>query len=150
MARNTLTQEYVRSLFDYRDGQLFWKIRRRKVVMGSAAGWHNDSGYLMVGVDAIKFRVHRLIFLWHHGHMPDEIDHIDRDRTNNHIENLRAVSHSQNNANNGSRGTTFISSSGKWRAQITIRGKGLHVGCFDTEEAAHAAYLVEKLKRQQE
>jgi hypothetical protein len=142
-AKHTMTQTQVRALFDCRDGKLFWRVRRPKVVLGAEAGCRAPNGYQMIRANGTLFRAHRLIFLWHHGYLPEEVDHINRDGRDNRIENLRDVSHSRNNLNNGARGTTRLPS-GRWRAQLTVQYRQIPIGCFDTEFAAHRAYLREK------
>ena len=71
-----------------------------------------------------------------------EVDHIDRDRSNNRVENLRWVSHQQNAQNQLGRGCEKRGS--RWRASIRVGGKNTRLGTFDTEEEAHAAYLAAK------
>lgn len=146
-AKHTMSQERVRELFDYREGRLFWKIRKPKVKFGEEAGClKGDSNYRVIRVDDVLYKTHRLIYLWHHGEMPPEIDHINRCRSDNRIENLRPLTHALNNANNGSRGTTKLPT-GKWRAQITVHGENRHLGVFESEPDAHEAYLKAKGER---
>jgi len=102
--RKTLTQERVRELFDYREDG--WLVRKSRTAnstkAGDVVGCPNGRGYLTVMVDWWHLRVHRVIWLWHHGYMPENgVDHIDRDITNNRIGNLREVSHSCNMRNVG-------------------------------------------------
>lgn len=148
MADATLTQERVRQLFDYReDGNL---IRRQHVNVNARAGGCVGSvsvrGYVETSVGGKRFYVHRLIFLWHHGVLPPQIDHKNGDRLDNRIENLRAVSVTQNNWNTSARGTFRVSGRKRWCAQIYMNGKSTHLGCFDTEEEAHQEYLRAKSK----
>lgn len=91
-----LTQEYVKSLFDYADGKLYWKVSpNSRVAIGDVAGT-TRSGYLCTKINRKNWQLHRLIFLWHHGHIPQCIDHIDCDKFNNRIENLRMCSREAN------------------------------------------------------
>lgn len=79
-----------------------------------------------------------------------EIDHIDRDRLNNNINNLRCVTRIQNCRNTNKivnkittskyKGVSFYKSRNKWVAKITINYKGIHLGCFDSEDDAGIAY----------
>jgi hypothetical protein len=82
---------------------------------------------------------------------PDErpcVDHIDNDKANNHHENLRWATLSENSRNmkkhkDGSsafKGVSFTKNSGKWRARILLPGKQLHLGCFTSEREAAEAY----------
>lgn len=135
-----ITQAQVRELFDYRDdGQL---IHRNGSKVGKIAGTESR-GYRLVRLGNVLYRVHRLVFLWHHGHMPKEIDHVNGNGLDNRIENLRSVTRSQNNWNR--RGILGASRHGhKWRAHINVNNRQQHLGVFDTREAAHAAYVAAK------
>lgn len=86
------------------------------------------------------FRVHHLVWLYHNGTFATEIDHINRDRDDNRIENLRECNHSQNLGNMGPRvhkykGVTFDKKNQKWRAQLDGP-----LGRFSTIEEAALAY----------
>lgn len=146
MANATLTQDYVRSLFNYRDGRLYWNVKRRKVALGAEAGCSRDrTGRKVVRIDYAQYLVHRIVFLWHHGEMPTEIDHVNRDPSDNRIENLRAVTHQENHWNRGASGTDYMARKKKWRARIRDKnGTDHHLGLFDTEAEARAAYLTAK------
>ena len=89
-----LTQARLHELFDYKDGQLLNKTKRRsQVEIGAPAGHKTVRGYVNIRVDGKMYKAHRLIYLYHHGVMPDMVDHIDCDRANNRIENLRRLHH---------------------------------------------------------
>lgn len=147
-----LTQARVRELFDYRDdGSLIRKTRQSSRAMpGKVVGClHAATGYLVVRVEYKLYKVHRLIFLWHHGHLPAIVDHIDMDRLNNRIENLRTATKSQNMSNrlkqsnntSGYKGVYFQSQIKRWCAEIHADGKKTFLGTFDSAEEAHAAYV---------
>lgn len=85
-----LTQECVRSLFDYRDGELYWKVSRGNgMKIGDLAGTVRTDGYRSIQINGKLYLAHRLIFLYHYGYIPKEIDHIDSNPSNNNISNLR-------------------------------------------------------------
>jgi hypothetical protein len=92
----SVSREYLQSLFDYRDGELYWKAPRAGVTVGARAGWANDDGYRRIQLDGKNVGIHRLIFMMHHGYLPKYIDHIDNNRSNNSIENLRECTQQQN------------------------------------------------------
>lgn len=94
----------LQELFEYRKGKLFWRVdgKHGKVRKGDEAGFLNNvDGYRRVGVDGQYYAVHRIIWRLHNprGRIPFILDHIDGNRGNNAIENLRVVSHSENMLN---------------------------------------------------
>jgi hypothetical protein len=84
---------------------------------------------------------HQFAFYTHHGYLPNCIDHIDRNRENNKIDNLREASHNENTKNTLGRGYYLHSQTGKYCAQVTHNYKHLSLGCYDTEQEARQAYL---------
>jgi hypothetical protein len=96
----TATAEYVRSLFDYRDGNLYWKHRvNSKVAAGSKAGTVDHRGYVTITIQGKKWHAHRLVWLWHGKELPPQLDHRDTDKANNRIENLRPADNVTNACN---------------------------------------------------
>ena len=146
-----ISYEEVHRLFEYRDGKLYWKetIGRRVPVGHEAGRAHYITGRRSVGIRGKKYPNHRIIFLMHHGYMPEQIDHIDNDCTNNRIENLRAATHAQNMANrgmfnnnrSGHKGVSWNKNAQKWCARIGIDGKSIHLGLFDLISDAAAAVI---------
>jgi hypothetical protein len=144
-----LTQERVRELFDYSDGNL---IRRKSVqsrsMAGTVAGCLSDRGRYIVSVDYRRYKLHRVIWLWHFGQLPEEIDHIDGNPSNNRIENMRAADRLSNMKNvkrpstntTGFKGVRLHSQSKRWTAQIVADRKHRYLGSFDTPEDAYRAY----------
>lgn len=89
MTPRKLTQKYVKELFDYRDGLLYWKERRGSRTIGDEAGHVNNRYYSMyVRIDGKNVSYGRVIFLWHHGYLPVQVWHKDGNNLNNKIENL--------------------------------------------------------------
>lgn len=129
----------VKKFFDYKDGELYWKKTNRK---GKKVGSMHPTGYMQAQWKGKHWQVHRLIWLWHGNELKEgyEIDHINRNRTDNRIENLRQVTRSVNNAN---RPALFVNyCKGKWKAytsRITGNGKQIHIGTFNTKEEAESA-----------
>ena len=114
----------------------------------------NTLGYTVMRVDAKDYLAHRLVWFWHHNEWPRVIDHIDMNRSNNRIENLRACEKVQNlwnvgpNRDNSSgyKGVSFHKDTGRWQARIHCRGVSHHLGLFDTTEEAHKAYVASSIK----
>ena len=143
-----ITQARVRELFDYRDdGALISKMPRRGTKVGSVVG-SISRGYLIAAVDYKLYKVHRLVFLWHYGYLPVEIDHIDLDRKNNRIENLRPATSAGNKRNqgisrnntSGFKGVSYEKRRDKWAAQITVDRQHIFLGYYATLDAAALAY----------
>lgn len=105
-------------------------------------------GYLLVGVDYKIYLVHRLIYLMETGTLPELLDHIDRDKLNNRISNLRPADKELNSWNrglqvnntSGYRGVSWNKGVSKWHAYIKVRGKRIHLGFYNCPEEASAAY----------
>jgi lysozyme family protein len=139
-----MNQNLVKTLFDYKDGALYWKIfTNSRAPVGSKAGTfnkHNQRWYIRV--NKIRYLEHRLIFLLHYGWLPKEIDHKDNNRLNNRIENLRAATSSQNQqnkplqCNNTSRAKNVRYKAKKWQVELKIKGKPIYIGRFDNFELA--------------
>lgn len=117
------------------------------------------NGYYYVSLYGVRFLAHRLAWLLHYGEWPKyQIDHINHDKLDNRISNLRDVPPRVNNENRkkaqsqnkvGLRGVSRNSHGNKWRARITVRGKEIIIGSFESAEKAHQAYLEAKRKLHQ-
>jgi hypothetical protein len=135
--------------YEYKDGKLFFKrTLHSRQVKGAEVGSLNNMGYLKVCLDRKNYLIHRLVFLMHHGYLPELLDHIDRNKLNNRIENLREANKELNSwnrdrqANNtsGHRGVSWNKNAGKWHAYIKIKGKRIHLGLFNTVDEARQVY----------
>lgn len=145
-----LTQESIRELFNYRnDGKLIRKISvSRNTKVGDIVGSEQSRGYYRVRVNYKHYLLHRLIFLYHHGYLPETIDHIDGDTSNNSVENLRESTKSQNQMNRRKHDNNCSSifkgvhkiQNKKWKARIQIDNKRISLGIFKTEIGAALAY----------
>ena len=122
-----ITQSETNQLFSYVDGVLYWKISRSNCVhVGMCVGAEDSNGYQATTINRKHYKVHRLIFLMHHGWLPSEIDHIDNNPRNNKIENLRPTTRRQNQFNakirrdntSGVKNVTWSAQSKKWRVQV--------------------------------
>ena len=133
----------LRELFDYRDGKLLHKTTRGGQKKGSVAGIINDRGYRVIGINGDKFKAHRLVWAWHHGDEPENIDHIDGDKSNNRITNLRACTHLDNCANRGAppnntsgiKGLSWHKRDKVWRARVAAGGKRYEKAFKDKDDA---------------
>jgi hypothetical protein len=144
-----LTWRRARELLDYEPatGFLRWKVNKGSMARkGGIVGSPHNVGYLQCSVDYQKYLVHRLIWFWVTGEWPQEIDHINRVKTDNRWENLRSTDRSTNCHNSGGH---FDSVSGfkgvsrkrsRWRARIRRNGRDWALGSFATREEAAAAY----------
>ena len=142
----SITYERVRELFGYRDdGYLIWKVRTsNRVKIGNIAGCNDHCSYCLIGVDGKIYRSHRLIWLWHHGYMPEHgLDHRNRVKGDNRVENLRETSDQCNVRNTGNykhnkSGVKGISRkiNGKWWAQIKVNKQDYKLGYFDNFDEA--------------
>ena len=155
---NELTAEYLRSILDYNpDTGIFTrKVRAANCVkVGDRAGSPNGDGYLQIMVQSRKYLAHRLAWLYVYGVWPnDQLDHINRIRTDNRRANLREVSHKQNGQNkskpsnntSGHPGVSWYKRISKWQARIMHNYKLIHLGYFtDIEDAITARKAAEKL-----
>lgn len=142
-----LTQQILQELFEYDEGFL-------RHLQGESKGEiackpQKSSGYRRVQVLGKGFRAHRIIYLLINGWVPEQLDHRDRVRDNNLIDNLRVATNSENQANrvnlesSGSRhkGVSRLGSgSDHWQSSICANGTSERLGTFLTEDCAGAAY----------
>ena len=133
-----MDHETCLNLFRYVNGKLFWEVSRGSISKGKLAGTLHHSGYLQVRYKRKGYLLHRLIWFYHYGEWPLYLDHINGDKQDNRIENLRVCSVSQNNANRKSkgvykRGNRFVSS-------IRCNKQYYYLGSFSTSTEAKKAY----------
>lgn len=131
--------------YDPVSGKLFWKMSRGSRKAGDEANTTCE-GYITIKVNKCSYKGHRIAWLLYYGDWPRGfIDHINQDRSDNRIVNLRDCNRQQNNSNvanradnrSGVKGVSWKQSHGRWCAQISFQGKILHLGLFDClEEAA--------------
>jgi hypothetical protein len=132
----------------FEDGRVyrFYKNGELKMVENTA----NNKGYNQIKCNGKMIKRHRIIsfaFLdLDINDLQKQVDHIDGQRINNNIANLRVVSHQQNGFNRTkSKGYCWNKHSQKYQAQIGINGKTIALGCFNTEDEARSAYLAGKI-----
>ena len=134
------------TIFDYRDGQLFWiNPTSNRVKAGDRAGYGKT--YMYVKYQGVEYAIHRLVHEMYKGSIPEGfvVDHIDGDPTNNRVENLRAVSRHINSHNlSKERAKGYHKQGSKYVAQIGVNRKYYTLGRFDNPESARQAYLKAK------
>lgn len=131
----------------YSEGYLYWKDGPRK--NKEAGCLDRSTGYIVVRLNGRLCYAHRLIWELETGEIPVVVDHINGNKTDNRIDNLRnCCQHiNQLNKNNklrgdntsGTRGVSWDSSREKWEAYITLKGRRKHLGRHDTKEQAATA-----------
>lgn len=137
--------------YDPLTGIIRWRDRRgTRGLPGYEAGRCSPRGYRIIALGGMHYRAHRLAWLLHYGVPPrGQIDHVNGVRDDNRIVNLREATQSQNSANMRIRASNRCGFKGVhrkrvngrcWRAQITIEKRKVHLGYFDTAEAAGRAY----------
>jgi hypothetical protein len=143
--KNTNNPELLRKVcferFYYKDGHLYYKehspMRDEKV-------GNLSNGYYTCNIDNKSYLLHRIIYLMFYGELPDLLDHIDRNSTNNRIENIRKADKKINSINrdlqtnnkSGYRGISWNKNSSKWEVYITVNNKRIALGLSPTLEDA--------------
>lgn len=140
-----LSHTRLRELFDYLpSGNLIRKITSTNSHAGNAIGWDVGGGYLNAMVDGVTYKLHELIWLWHGRQTAPEIDHINRNPSDNRIENLREATRSQNMYNrrkpktntSGAKNVVWKKDKQMWCVRVGIEKKRLHIGYFKDFELA--------------
>ena len=140
MAENdfTLTKDYLHQIFEYKDGELF------RLKNGKKVGSNHIKGYKHTAIKGKKYLLHRLIYMMFNGYFPKEIDHINGNRLDSRIQNLRSVTGSQNQQNSkirkdnksGIKGVYWFKELKKWKIDIRFNGKRKYIGVFEDLELA--------------
>lgn len=150
------SSEQLREQFAYcPETGLFTKVKaHHRWKQGRPTGWVAANGYVYIHINGSQITAHRLAWFYVHGQWPTrKIDHINGNRTDNRIANLREASDRENAENlraahvdnlTGFLGVTFEKKSGRYMAQLNSKGKKVWCKRFATAEEAHAAYLLKK------
>lgn len=147
------TIERLRQVLRYEAGRLFW-IKKpspmaHRAVVGEEAGRTRTNNYDDIQIDGCRMKAHHIVWAIHHGNYPDDfIDHINGDKTDNRIENLRLATLFENAANRSSviastssyLGVSYKQANKAWQAQICKNRKQTYLGLFDNEIDAARAY----------
>lgn len=149
-----ITQKLLKTVFKYKKGSLYWNKKVKTInpkfppkLIGAKAGCINPTtGYSNVRIFGKNYKEHRLIYLFHHGSLPDlpiTIDHKDNNRANNDIHNLREADRTQQSLNTKTPITNTSGVKGVYKtpyntytAHIRHNKEKLHLGTFKTLEEA--------------
>jgi hypothetical protein len=145
-----LTQRRLKEVLDYNpETGLFTRlITAGGVKKGAIAGTQTKNGYITISVDNHTYLAHRLVYLYMEGYFPEHgIDHLKGIKTDNRWKEIREatkVCNGQNcqvsaRNNSGFNGVGYVVSVNRWKARITIHGKQIHIGVFDSPEEAALA-----------
>jgi hypothetical protein len=140
--------------YDSETGEFRWIKKPKRsnglMVVGGLAGCvHKVLGYHFVSFGGTSYYAHRLAWWWVHGEMPaEQVDHINGNRADNRIANLRPVSIQKNRMNkckqsnntSGYKGVYYRKDTGKWSAQIGMKGNITRLGCYNCPTLAALAY----------
>ena len=167
---DNLSIEELERLFvpNFETGKLFWKelnpsdFKDRKKSATSQCNWWNSRyankeaftsydvyGYKIGRIRGKGYKAHRVLFALYYGRWPEgDIDHINRDKADNSIKNIREATRAENMYNtklrkdntSGYKGVSLDKRKNKWMARIKINGKYKFLGYFNTPEQAHEAY----------
>jgi hypothetical protein len=151
----TLTAARLREVLHYDPdtGMFTRKVARGPYCAGEIAGTTSKKGYVSICIDGKIYKAHRLAWLYMTGKWPmPECDHENRKKSDNRWQNLRAATRQQNtqnldlraNSKSGRPGVGWHKASGKWLARIGVANRRIHLGVFDTIEAAANAYAAAK------
>jgi hypothetical protein len=152
-----LTQKRLKELLLY-DPKIGIFTRRKPIrgmSAGSICGSPDKDGYIQVSVDKKRYKAHRLAWLYVYGNFPpNQIDHINRIKDDNRIDNLRLATNSQNSQNQSKRkdnksgvvGVGWSKRERRWRARIVVDGREICLGYYRTIEEAALSRSVAKLK----
>ena len=151
MVRQQTLTEYIKDNYYYESGELKRKFTYKQWAKGSAVGTVGNRGYKTLSVMGKRYYVHRLIFLLLLGELPEMIDHIDGDKTNNSIDNLRPSTKVDNalnlhkphcDNNTGVLGVYKRKDNPKFDAKF----RGKYLGSFSSIKLAEEAYIIAKLR----
>jgi hypothetical protein len=152
------SQDYLQSILQYKEGNLYWKIRPSQgTKIGDIAG-SISGGYGQIYIHNCAYKVHRIIFMMFNGFMPKQIDHIDGNPSNNKIENLRETDYFTNNYNkkimsnskSGVKGVNWHKGAKKWRVEVCFNKKNQYLGLFEDIELAELVAIEAREKYHKE
>ncbi len=144
-----ITHDELLSILSYdpATGLFHWTVDRSPTVRaGRVTGTVNDRGYVFVRIDGRSIRAHRLAWFFVHRRWPkNSIDHIDGDKANNRLANLREATSTENARNKPCLGYSVVKNK-FYMAQIKVNHRNHYLGLFKTAAEARAAYEAAALK----
>ncbi len=151
-----ITQDYLKSILDYNPetGIFVWKISRGKAKAGNVAGYLTKSKYLVIRIDNINYLAHRIAWLYSYGNLPKILDHINGNRNDNRLCNLRECTRSQNQYNHknystntsGVKGVSWNTKMQKWKVAIRTKFGRLHLGYYKSLDEAKDVIMKARIK----
>lgn len=149
MVKKIIYEELIKTFTIDENGILFRRLENGKLKKLDIKRNSKD-GYFRLKWKGVEYRAHRLMYCLYHQIDVDPslvVDHINANKIDNRKENLRLVSHRENqqnrieHRNNRLPGTKFDKRCSKFQARIRINNKQIHLGMYDTEKEAHETYL---------
>ena len=132
-------------MFNYDEGKLLWKVARSNFIqIGDEAGTKHPQGYRQIHIDGKRYLRHRLVYMMFNGFIPEQIDHIDGNKVNDCIENLRPTNWQTNafnsktpkNNRSGVKNVDWYKAMKKWRVKLTVNKKPKTIGFYEDLELA--------------
>ncbi len=159
--KNLKYYETLKEMVSYchKTGRFTWIVKRRGTKgIYSEAGYITKNGYRAIGIRVDKrftlIKCHRLAWFFVYGELPESIDHINGDKLDNSISNLRSCNHKENSRNrktpknntSGYKGVYWSKPHKKWGASIGYNRKTYHLGFFDCPKEASEVYKLKAMK----
>ena len=146
----TISTKRLKQLVSYDPitGIFRWKYTWGRAIEGNSVGSAHSQGYIQANIDRHRVFLHRIAWQYVHGVVPKgQIDHINGDRLDNRIVNLRLATQQQNSANmrrrpnnkSGLKGVVRFKN--RWRCYVHVNGKTRYLGTFKSKNEAHSAYV---------
>jgi hypothetical protein len=146
-----ITKENLQNLFEYKEGNLYWKVNQGLAKIGDLAGGTPDpvTSYRKVMIQGVSYRLHRLIWAFHNDSTSENITFKDGNRENTKIENLRIVTKSDTlrarrkfkQSTSQYKGVYLNKKNNRWVSQIKHQNKTVYIGSYPDELHAHEAWL---------
>ena len=141
------TKDELHLMLAYADGHIYRRLIDGSIDFSKPAGAKALSGYIVVSIKNKRYLAHRVIWRMHGKQMPETIDHINLDKTDNRIKNLRAATKAENLRNvgvkslnkSGVKGVSWHKYARKWRGTVSVDGRQHHAGLFESKAECIAA-----------